>query len=167
MLIELPVLWLIAANVFGWLALHLTVAWIGTRLSADRFNPRHALFRPRRWEQRGRLYQRVFHVKAWKDRLPDGAAWFTDGFPKAALRGDDPAYVQRFMRETCRGEAVHWIVIAIAPLFFVWNPAGAGLVMLAYGVLANLPCIVIQRYNRNRLARLDARRASGTDRRTS
>jgi glycosyl-4,4'-diaponeurosporenoate acyltransferase len=34
------------------------------------------------------------------------------------------------------------------PLFFLWNPPWACLVMTTYALAANLPCILAQRYNR-------------------
>lgn len=154
MLIELPVIWLIVVNILGWLVLHLLIAWAGTRLTAERFNGNRFLYRSRTWEAGGRFYERWFRIRQWKDALPDGATWFRGGFPKAALRSHDREYLARFVKETCRGETVHWVVMLAAPLFFIWNPPGAGAIMLVYGVLANLPCIVIQRYNRNRLNRL-------------
>ena len=94
----------------------------------------------------------------WKDLLPDGAAWFGKGFPKARLRARDTGYLAQFARETCRGEFVHWVVLLAGPLFLLWNPGWMGVAMLLYAVLANLPCIVVQRYNRGRLLRLVARR---------
>lgn len=39
-------------------------------------------------------------------------------------------------------------------LFFIWNPLWAGFIMIAYAILANLPFILTQRYNRPRLQRL-------------
>ena len=36
----------------------------------------------------------------------------------------------------------------------LWNPWFLGLLMLAYAVIANLPCLIVQRYNRARLLRL-------------
>lgn len=65
-----------------------------------------------------------------------------------------PAYLERFVRETCRGEAVHWVVFACALLFFLWNPWWIGLIMVAYAAAVNVPCIIAQRYNRIRLVRL-------------
>ena len=38
--------------------------------------------------------------------------------------------------------------------FFLWNPCWADLVMVAYALAANLPCILAQRYNRSRFQRL-------------
>lgn len=148
------VLALILANGLAWLLCHVGIAWLGTALNAGRFNPDRFWFRTRRWEHKGRVYERAFRIRAWKDRLPDGAAWFSNGFPKAELRQRTAAYRERFIRETCRGEAVHWLVAACAPLFFLWNPPWAGGVMIAYALVANLPCILVQRYNRARLIHL-------------
>lgn len=151
---DLSVPVLIAVNVMAWLAIHLGLAWLGTRLPAGLFDPASWPYRSRTWERGGRLYQRLFAVRSWKGLLPDGAAMFAGGFPKASLREMSEEYLRRFIVETCRGEAVHWAVLLCSPLFFLWNPRWAGLVMVAYGLAANLPCIIVQRYNRARLRRL-------------
>jgi len=154
MVVKLPVLWLVVANVLGWLAIHMAVAWAGTRIPDRIFNPRQWWWRTRRFERNGRLYERAFSIRAWKDRLPDGAALFRGGFKKARLATRDATYLERFVRETCRGEAVHWVVLASSALFFIWNPWWAGLLMVGYAVAVNIPCIFAQRYNRIRLARV-------------
>lgn len=150
-------LWLALVDSVAWGVLHVGVAWAGTQLPASWFSPRFLLFRPMRWELRGRSYERVFQVRRWKHRLPDGAAWFSRGFPKASLSERDSAYFERFVTETCRGEAVHWIVLSCSGLFFLWNPAWLACCMVLYAIAANLPCIIAQRYNRLRMARVLAR----------
>jgi hypothetical protein len=109
---------------------------------------------PPRWEDGGRLYDRVFRVTRWKRALPDGAAWFKRGFRKKSFLSHDRAYLWRFLIETCRGELVHWVVMLCWPLFLLWNPPHVGALMLIYALLANLPFIVVQRYNRFRLQRM-------------
>ena len=44
------------------------------------------------------------------------------------------------------------------PLFVLWNPPLAAGLLIGYGVVANLPFIVIQRYNRFRTQALLERR---------
>ncbi|MFO7974726.1 MAG: glycosyl-4,4'-diaponeurosporenoate acyltransferase [Candidatus Hydrogenedentota bacterium] len=154
MLVELPILWLIIVNVTAWPVIHMAAAWIGTQLPVDLFRTESWCYRERTWERRGRLYETVFRVRRWKDRLPDGAAIFKKGFPKKRLKAGDPEYMARFARETCRGEVVHWGVLASSVFFFLWNPWWVGLIMVAYALFANVPCIIIQRYNRIRLMRL-------------
>ncbi len=57
-------------------------------------------------------------------------------------------YLEQFLRETRRAEVAHWLMLLCVPLFFLWNPPWARLVMVAYALAANLPCILAQRYNR-------------------
>jgi glycosyl-4,4'-diaponeurosporenoate acyltransferase len=157
--------WIVlAANVLGWPVIHIAVSAWATRWPAARFDPAAPLYRERAWERGGALYERLFRIRAWKRRLPDAGALFPGGFRKSTLAGRDAAYLDRFARETCRGELVHWITLAFAPLFFAWNPPWAMAVMAAYGVLANVPCILAQRYNRIRMARAASRGRTAADR---
>ena len=153
MLIDLPIAWIIVLNLAGWPVIQCSLAWSFTRMPLRWFNPGPA----RVWEQDGRFYERAFGVKRWKDRLPDGARWFGGGFAKGTLDARDSDYLRQFMRETWRGELCHWVALGCAPVFILWNPWWADLVMVAYGVVANLPCILAQRYNRLRFRRLLAR----------
>jgi glycosyl-4,4'-diaponeurosporenoate acyltransferase len=151
--IDLPVPWIIALNALGLPALQLGCAWIFTRLPAARFRP------PPPKTDRSRHYERFLGIKRWKDRLPDGASWFKGGFAKASLRQRDPQHLARFHREAWRGELCHWTVLALIPVFFLWNPGWADLVIAGYALAANLPCILVQRYNRQRLSRVLGSRA--------
>jgi glycosyl-4,4'-diaponeurosporenoate acyltransferase len=152
--IDLPIVWIVVLNVAGWLAIQMGFAWAFTKMPVTWFNPGKVSA----WEQSGRLYERVFRIKDWKGRLPDAARWFGGGFEKGALATTSRDYFQRFIRETWRGELCHWAAIACAPVFFVWNPWWGNVIILAYALAANLPCILAQRYNRARLQRLLARR---------
>ena len=156
------VIFLVVVNILAWLAIHLSVPWLFTRMPASFFRPEGVIFRRRSWEGDGRIYRKLFLIHRWKGLLPDGAALFRGGFRKKTLKRRDPVYLERFRVETCRGEAAHWAVLAAAGLFFLWNPPGVGLIMIAYGAAANLPCIVTQRYNRLRLERLVRGRKPGT-----
>ena len=72
----------------------------------------------------------------------------------ADFRSRGVAELDRFARETRRGELVHWCAIGALPLFSLWNTPGGMLVNASYALVANLPCIIAQRYNRARIARL-------------
>jgi len=153
--IDLPIAWVIGLNLAGWPVIQLGLAWAFTRMPPAWFNPGRA----RAWEQDGRFYERALGIKCWKDWLPDGARWFAGGFAKGQLADANADYLRRFIRETWRGELCHWFALGLAPVFFLWNPWWGDLIMAGYGLLANLPCIFAQRYNRARLQRLLARRA--------
>jgi len=151
--IELPIAWTIAVNVAGWPVIQIALAWIFTQMPATWFSPGRAFD----WERDGRFYERVFRIKAWKDRLPDAARWFGGGFAKGSLAGTQRNYFQRFIRETWRGELCHCVAMLCLPVFFLWNPWWGDLIMAIYALAANLPCILAQRYNRARFQRLLAR----------
>ncbi len=150
MLIELPIFWTILLNVAGWLAIQMGFAWIFTKMPATWFNPGRAFS----WEHTGRCYEIVFHIKTWKNWLPDAARWFAGGFAKGSVANASREYLERFARETWRGELCHWAAMACAPVFFLWNPWWGDLINVAYALMANLPCLLVQRYNRTRLYRL-------------
>ena len=155
--IELPIQWIIILNLAGWAGIQMGLAWLFTRLPLSWFHPAP----PFRWERGGGFYERVLLVKRWKHFLPDGSSWFSGGFAKASLTRSHPDYLRRFLRETWRGELCHWTAIACVPLFFLWNPWWGNLIIVSYALIANLPCIVAQRYNRVRIERVLARVATG------
>lgn len=145
--LDLPIGWVVALNVLGWPVIQLGLAWGWTRVPTAWLKAPAAL----PFERGGRFYARAFAIRRWKDRLPDGASWIGGGFAKARLRQRSPDYLRRFIVETWRGELCHWCAFAFVPLFFLWNPWWGDLVIVAYALLANLPCILVQRYNRARM----------------
>ncbi|MGH9025724.1 MAG: hypothetical protein ACRDWD_06345 [Acidimicrobiia bacterium] len=138
------VAWAVISTSAGYLAHRLPVRW----LARDRIP-----FRLLPFERDGRWYEQRLRIKRWKDRLPEAGGLFRGGFSKRAVGARDPAHLARFAVETRRAELTHWLILAAAPFFFLWNPWWLGVVMVAYALVANLPCMVIQRYNRARLQR--------------
>ena len=86
--------------------------------------------------------------------MPDGGGLFKGGFPKKNLESSDSKYLKTFLYETKRAELTHWLTILPAPIFFLWNIRLAGIIMIVYVLIANIPCILLQRYNRARLSNL-------------
>ena len=117
---------------------------------ADRFP-----FRPQRWEHEGKIYEKLA-VQRWKDKLPDMSRflpWLTQKQVSASISA---AQAERLVQETCVSELVHDI-LAILTFGCVWIWPGWGLwLSIAYVLIGHLPYIVIQRYNRPRLARMHA-----------
>ncbi len=159
MLIELSIAWVITLNIIAWLVIQLALAWAFTQLAAERFDYRNWFARPKSWEHGGRFYERVFAIKWWKATLPDAARMFRGGFAKGHLKSANPEYLERFLRETWRGELVHWLALLTLPLFAIWNPWWGVLINAAVALAVNFPCILALRYNRARFQRLLARRA--------
>lgn len=158
-IIFLPTLWTVLLDSLIWALVQPLIAYFAVRLPLSFFNPQDWLFRTHRWERDGAIYQQLLRIRSWKGRLPSGGPVFKEGFSMKKLRSFDLAYLERWLLETCRAELTHWSVIAISPLFFLWNPPLLGWMMMLYAVLANLPCILVQRYNRPHLKRILARRS--------
>lgn len=149
--LELPVVFTVIIDIVAWFIIHMGCAYMTLKMPDRWFEGDGFIYRRRAWERSGQIWQNLFRVRAWKDRLPDGAAFFSQGFPKKRLLSKDPAYLAAFIRETRRAELTHWIAMPPALLFFLWNPVPVGWIMIAYALAANAPCIMAQRYNRARL----------------
>ena len=153
--------WLtIVVDVLAWGFFHAATGYAAYRLDDDRLSRDRGILRLRRLETPAR-YRRWLRIHRWKDRLPEAGGLFPGGMSKRHLPSYDAAGMQRFVRETRRAELAHWWCMACAPLFVLWNPPLAAVLLVAYGVLVNLPFIVIQRYNRLRLQSLIERRSHG------
>lgn len=150
--------WTIGIDIIAWVVIHMSVSYAVTQMPLRMFNSAFWLYRSRWPATEKRIYERFLFVRVWKKLLPDGAALFARGFPKRHITAKDPAYIARFIEETCRGECAHWITFICAPLFFFWNQAAVGGIMIGYAFFANVPCIITQRYNRFRLQRLNNER---------
>lgn len=111
------------------------------------------------WEQNGQWYDRVFRVRRWKKRLPDGASWFKNGYKKANITDFGDKNLSQFLLESRRAELTHWFGVAPFWVFGLFAPPFIILVMLAYALAVNLPCIIAQRYNRPRVRRLQRARS--------
>ncbi len=154
MMVHLSGPWAIVINTAVWLVIHLGVGMSTPRMRPNSFDPQSWLYRQRVWERDGKTYKSLLKIKKWKRLLPDGVAVFKGGLRRKHLEQADAAYVQTHILETCRAEFTHWVILLFAFIFFVWNDWWIGLIMVAYGLAANMPCIIAQRYNRMRLQRI-------------
>jgi glycosyl-4,4'-diaponeurosporenoate acyltransferase len=141
----------LVANVLWWAVAHAGTGYAAHRWPPSRLQTDGWLLRGRAFEPR--LYRRL-RVPAWKDRLPEAGAVFDGGISKRHL----PDSIETFVVETRRAELAHWWAMAAAPVSAVWNPWLGAVLMVAYGIAANAPFIVIQRYNRPRAQRVLSRR---------
>lgn len=141
----------VLANSVGWLVVQLSIAAVATRIGPPHFAADGLLPRVRSWEIV--FYQRWLRIRRWKRKLPDGTSW-VGGYRKHSLATRNPADLRQLAIESRRGETAHWLMFASFPLFFLWNPPWAWIVVALYAAAANLPCIVVQRYNREAVRRM-------------
>jgi glycosyl-4,4'-diaponeurosporenoate acyltransferase len=150
-LLILPDIWTILLCIPLWFIFHSLSAYICLKIPDKYLNPDGFLFKTRKWENNGLIYDKVFKVRKWKKYLPDGGAMFKNGYSKRYLKDYSEASLKKFAVETCRAELTH--VLAILPfwIFGFIAPPIIILYMLIYALAANLPCIITQRYNRPRI----------------
>lgn len=149
----------IVMDVTAWGVFHAATGYAAYRLDASRLSRDGWLLRPRPFETTGRWYRRRLLVNRWKDLVPEAGDLFRGGVSKRHLPALDEAGLQLFARETRRAELAHWWAMGCGPVFVLWNPPLAAGLLVGYGVVANLPFIVIQRYNRFRVQALIERRS--------
>lgn len=151
----------------GWAVLWSSVAWAvasvlvgawATRLPVDRLGE-GPVTRLRRWEQGGRRWDRLLALRRWKDLVPEAGAWM-GGASKRHVPSRRTEDLRRFSAETVRAERVHWLLATSTVVHAVWCPPAVLAGMAVFGIVANLPCVLIQRYNRGRLGRILDRRPS-------
>ena len=143
--------WLtIIVDVFAWGVFHAATGYAAHRLDGARLSRDRWLLRARRFEAGGRWYRRWLRIHRWKDSVPEAGGLFAGVLSKRQLPSYDVAGLHLFVRETRRAELAHWWALFFGPVFILLNPPLASALLMLYGVVANLPFILIQRYNRFR-----------------
>ena len=152
-----PMLFLNLILVGAW---HMTFLTLCQKRPDHSYRPTARLYRPHAWEREGRWYRDHLNINAWKDRLPQFIAK-DGGFSKGHLRSLSPAYLDRFVRETCRGEWMHTCnAFCMVPILLLNAPL-VGVTLSAFVFLGNVPFVMIQRYNRFRLQALQRHLRAG------
>lgn len=132
---------------------------IGEALPRRWFDASRFPYRAYAFERNGRFYE-ALGIRKWKNVLPDKSR-IAPGTYRKAIRGGaqqhSAAHMERLLQETCVAECVHWALLVISPILLFTMESPAAYVMTPLYGLSNLPYIMIQRYNRPRLAALSAR----------
>lgn len=119
-------------------------------LSYNKLYKLYPLFRTRKWENKGAIYQTVFKIKSWKDFIPS-----ISSFDKKNVKPQiTPEYVSQFLLEGLRAELCHLFAIIFAFIILLISIPSAWFFIVVYTLLINLPCLIIQRYNRPRFEQL-------------
>lgn len=122
---------------------------IGMCLPRRWFDPNSFIYRPRKFEKNGRIYD-ALKIKSWKSHLPDMSRIIKKMAPKQIKSILTAEKADRMARETCVAELVHSLLALLGfACLFIWKGVGGAVVWVVY-ILGNLPFIIIQRYNRPR-----------------
>ncbi len=135
-----------------WGSAGVVVGWLFSRRDWKTFLVTGAITRLRPWETKER-YERLLLVRSWKDRLPEAGTWF-GGVSKRHLPTMADGGRTRFGAESLRAERVHLTLLLMVPITMLWSRGWWVLFTIMIGVVVNIPCIIVARYNRVRLALL-------------
>lgn len=131
------------------------MGFISGRLIPKRWiKPEKGWFRSFAFERSGAVYEKL-GIRRWHNKVLDMSRILPCFMPAKNLSGDYEERLPVMIRETCVAEIVH-IAVSIVGLRCLWMWPGVGgvTVTVIHIVLLNLPFILIQRYNRPRLVRL-------------
>lgn len=130
---------------------------VGRLLPKRWFDPQAFPWRSFPFERDGALYRRLA-IHKWQSRIPDMSRLFPGLMPrKALLEKPTASRLELMVQETCVAECIHGVLCLCGlPCLWLWPGAGGITVTVLY-VLGNLPFILVQRYNRPRLQRLQQR----------
>lgn len=103
---------------------------------------------------RQQLYEHWLGIRRWKGWIPDAGGALPGGIRKASLARREPQALRRLIAETRRAELVHWALWPAWLATALWLPLAGVLLNLVFATLFNLPCLLLQRYNRARLQHL-------------
>lgn len=90
-------------------------------------------------------------IHRWKRWIPDAGNALPGGISKATLVRRDTDSLLRLVLETSRAEIVHWALLPAGLITALWLPTAGVLVNVIFALAFNLPCVLLQRYNRARL----------------
>ena len=99
-----------------------------------------------------KIYENIFRIKYWKDKIPQYVS--KNGFSKKKIESFNLDYLKKFISETYRAEINHFLCCLIIPFLFFGEYKMISIVVSLLIILGNVPCILIQRYNRFRIRRI-------------
>lgn len=117
-------------------------------------------FKTRKWEKDGRIYQDIFRIKLWKEYIPSVGA-FDKKHLSSSLKSD---YLTAYLLENLRAELCHECSLTFGVIICIFSAGKhVDLFITLWLIALNVPCTMIQRYNRPRFEKVINRpRPDGT-----
>jgi glycosyl-4,4'-diaponeurosporenoate acyltransferase len=128
--------------------------FVGEALPRRWFHYDRRPYLPWKWERQGRVYDQVLHISRWKDKMLDKSQAVKGSVTKSIGTDVHIAHLESLLAETCVAETVHWVLFCLSPLMFVTMDLPLSIPGAVIYALCNLISLMIQRYNRPRLAAL-------------
>ncbi len=136
-----------------WLIVQLNIANLGTRIPDKYFRQKHIIFKSFNFEKHGKFWKKWFYVRKWKHKILDGHKLNRNIYDQRHLMTINIDEIEKMIIETKRAELIHWISI-LPVIIFNKGPRVVKYINIFYAMIANVPIIIVQRYNRPRLTQL-------------
>lgn len=140
-------------------ALDAFIAWVLHLLPEKYFDYKKKIFQVRSREKK--FYEKI-GIRAWKDKIPE-MGQLCD-FHKDKIASTEQKYIHKFLVETCYAEVIHVAMILIGlliiPIIYFINPGyfwNFSFPLVIINTFLNLPPVLIQRYTRPKLLKLQER----------
>lgn len=130
--------------------------FIGNALPRRWFHADAFPYKSRTWEKDGAVYRKI-GIHHWKDKVPDMSKFRASMVPKAVATHPTAEDLAALIAETCVAECVHGVLIPCSLPVVLLYPGVGGWIVFALCFLGNFPFILIQRYNRPRLLKMQRR----------
>ena len=145
-------------NCILYLSLTGALGFVVGRLSSryHYFNPDAFPYHTFSFEKDGEIYEKL-GIKSWQGKVPDMSRIVPSLIPSKNMNGTLSAKKLSIMlQETCVAEFIHVLlsILGFGAVFIVGGAWG-WIISIVYFLAGNLPYIIIQRYNRPRLLRLE------------
>jgi glycosyl-4,4'-diaponeurosporenoate acyltransferase len=108
------------------------------------------------FERDGKIYEKL-NIKKWQKKVPDMSRILPKAMPPKRMGADYAVRLPRMVQETCVAEVIHVLLCVFALVCLDIWPGAGGVIITSVYILANLPFILIQRYNRPKLMRVMAK----------
>ncbi|MCI2774320.1 glycosyl-4,4'-diaponeurosporenoate acyltransferase [Staphylococcus petrasii] len=136
-----------------WFTTQMVLASVGTKLPHTFFTKYSQLFKSFSWEKEGKIWNDLFKINKWKHYIPEGSQLNQNIYNKKQLTSFNLNDLHTMIIEMRRAEFVHWLSM-LPVLAFLKVPTYIKIINVSYVILANLPIIITQRYNRPRLEKV-------------
>ena len=144
--------YLAATGIIGFLS--------GRILPKKWLRPDKGLFRCFPFEKSGKIYEKL-GIHRWQNKVPDMSRILPFMMPAKKLGRDFGERLPDMICETCIAEIIHLLLCFSGSYCLkLWPGAGGFAVTAIYILLLNFPFVLIQRYNRPRLIRLQQRHST-------
>ena len=153
-IIHLPETWTAVLYLLLWPVFQVAASLVCMKMPDRYFSPFSLPYRELPWEKSGFLYNRILMIRKWKDLLPELSLILRGSRRKRALHDFTKQGLEKFLVESCRAEWTHLLAILLFVLLSFFLTGKVALFLIVYGLMMNLPCIIVQRYNRPRVIKL-------------